>query len=422
MKEKQGISLIVLVITIIVMTILAGAIILTLNNSGLIERASNAVEETNLATVKELTQMAWAEAYASGERTEEGLKAAVDKALEDNKVDTIKYEIEVTTSGVTVELKGETKVKWVQEGLTVTNGSVTLEIGDTIAYDETAGGTITGLTATDWKVLGASDEGELLILSSKYIETDIALGGIELPVDIDLALDDYINGVSKLNKMCEEYGKGNGAIKARSINIEDINKITGYNPDIARYGEGKTDEYGNVVTYLWTGNDDPYLSASNGVEGDMIGTLHFSYFTYFDGEKFVTLRNDGATADEPIEIMTLKTDYYYYYPTTLTTNSDGQQNGISNETKAYKMLMVLADNNSYASYWLASTYIKSGDFDYAYWGMRCVSSNKIDGISFVYSGISAVQEPYGSSRGVRAVVSLASDINVTGSSASGWIF
>ena len=105
MKIKQGISLIVLVITIIVMLILAGAIILTLNNSGIIDRASNAVEETNLATIKELTQMAWADAYASGERTAEGLKAAVDKALADNKVDTSKYVIKVTTKGVEVVSK-----------------------------------------------------------------------------------------------------------------------------------------------------------------------------------------------------------------------------------------------------------------------------------------------------------------------------
>ena len=103
MQKKQGISLIVLVITIIVMIILAGAIVLTLNNSGIISKAEDAVEQTNLATIRELAQMAWAEAYMDGARTEQELKAAVNEVLTENKIteDMYKgYTIEVTTSGV----------------------------------------------------------------------------------------------------------------------------------------------------------------------------------------------------------------------------------------------------------------------------------------------------------------------------------
>ena len=44
---------------------------------------------------------------------------------------------------------------------------------------------------------------------------------------------DEINNISKL------YGQGKGANNARSINIEDINKITGYNPETANYQQGK---------------------------------------------------------------------------------------------------------------------------------------------------------------------------------------
>ena len=43
MKKKKGISLIVLVITIVVMIILAGAVIINLNNSGIIDRAKEGV-------------------------------------------------------------------------------------------------------------------------------------------------------------------------------------------------------------------------------------------------------------------------------------------------------------------------------------------------------------------------------------------
>ncbi len=123
MQKKRGISLIVLVITIIVMVILAGAIVLTLNNSGIINRAGEAVEQTNLATVKELAQLGWANAYTSGARTEEELKARVDEALEDNKVDVTKYEIKVTTSGVTVELKAKIPEAWQANVVAIVDGA-----------------------------------------------------------------------------------------------------------------------------------------------------------------------------------------------------------------------------------------------------------------------------------------------------------
>ena len=106
MKTKKGISLIVLVITIIVMIILAGAIILTLNNSGIINKASEAVEKTNLATVKELAQTKWAEAYLKTDRTQEALEEYVLEELKKAGIDLDEYNIEVTTNGVTVSKKG----------------------------------------------------------------------------------------------------------------------------------------------------------------------------------------------------------------------------------------------------------------------------------------------------------------------------
>ena len=58
---KRGISLIVLVITIIVMVILAGAIILTLNNNGIISKASGAVEKTDYKNVATAAQLVYAQ-------------------------------------------------------------------------------------------------------------------------------------------------------------------------------------------------------------------------------------------------------------------------------------------------------------------------------------------------------------------------
>ena len=60
-NTKKGISLIVLVITIIVMIILATAIILSLQSSGIIDKANEAKEKTNIANAREIVAMAKAE-------------------------------------------------------------------------------------------------------------------------------------------------------------------------------------------------------------------------------------------------------------------------------------------------------------------------------------------------------------------------
>ena len=103
MQKKKGISLIVLAITIIVMVILAGAIILTLNNSGIIQKATDAVDKTNAATIKEVAQLGWAEAYVEYGADLAKLKEGVKNALSKNNINVNEYKIEVTTDGVIIE-------------------------------------------------------------------------------------------------------------------------------------------------------------------------------------------------------------------------------------------------------------------------------------------------------------------------------
>ncbi len=58
-KNKYGVSLIVLVITIIIMIILAGAVILALNNSSIIGRAKESTDKSDRATLKEAANIAY---------------------------------------------------------------------------------------------------------------------------------------------------------------------------------------------------------------------------------------------------------------------------------------------------------------------------------------------------------------------------
>ncbi len=56
---KKGISLIVLVITIIVMIIIAGAIIISLNSTNVINRADEAVIATDVSSINDQLHMAY---------------------------------------------------------------------------------------------------------------------------------------------------------------------------------------------------------------------------------------------------------------------------------------------------------------------------------------------------------------------------
>ena len=125
-----------------------------------------------------------------------------------------------------------------------------------------------------WSVLGEED-GKLLLLSTYLINNEYVLNGAK----------DYLNdtGIKKLNTECEKYGNGLYAIGARSIEAEDVDRITGYNPQKTGNGEiynkDKIDEYGNEVTYKIE-NGNIIYSSKNGS-----GTSENANFTMPDGRK-----------------------------------------------------------------------------------------------------------------------------------------
>lgn len=66
----------------------------------------------------------------------------------------------------------------------------------------------------------------------------------------------YQYWIDVLDKICSLYGHGKYADSARSIRAEDINKITGYKPEIVQYGKGTMKEYGLDITYSWDGTTE----------------------------------------------------------------------------------------------------------------------------------------------------------------------
>lgn len=334
----------------------------------------------------------------------------------------------------------------------VTNGTIELKIGDYINYNaaaidanetETEEKTVTSETGTyvsgyvtaiespeegsgyssdqefsnetdtnGWRVLGVDEEkGEILLISADPIKTtenaDFNIRGYT----------GYQYGEAQLDKVCAVFGYGYGATGARSVDVDDVNKITGYNPNNigvydpdqteigTKYGKDALDEYGNKVTYSWTTEKNKVQAVgTNGVTGqgsnDGYGTRKFNWYDNLTK----TWKNSVQETTAPKEIVTIESSMYQYYPNTLTSESSGTEVGIGTTSQEYKTVFCNS-SGSKTSYWLADSCIESNAESVNYCLRRVSSSGYVYryGLYYSYGG----QD--GSAR-ARAVVSLKSNI------------
>lgn len=308
LKNSKGITLIALVITIIVMLILVTVTIRVATDGALFNHAANATSRTRIEAEKE-------NEILSG--------SILGDSIED----------------IVAEQTGSPVGMWYEtEDGKITNGKSVVEIGDYINYHcyngtnySESGYEVTESSNTDikWQVLG-SENGSLLIVSKNPLD-DIRLEGV----------DGYNNGVSKLNTICEIYGHGQNALNARSIKIEDLNIIIGYDPEydaINNTGEisGKPCGYGRIyqykngpITYEKTSSNITYTYGDN-----QTGTY---------GNSSTKLLNFGAT--ESSTTLTIQESLYYYYRTNI----------LSNDAKKGNLLFGDGTYSGAKIYWLAST-------------------------------------------------------------------
>lgn len=365
-KQEKGITLISLMVTAAILVILSFVTISSLfGDNGLIEQArKRADKETS---------------------TLEEQESEMNSTMQE-------YE------GV-MEEENEFKLPWYyDENGDVTNGIVTLQIGDYVDYDcTTSNARYTSsqvangygnqtFTASDykygWRVLGIDEEtGELLILAEDFVPltggyTDKTSNRTYYYLKGQAG---YANGVNELNNICEIYGQGEGATGARSITMEDIDKITGYNPNNVgvndsdksgkgtKYAEGSINEYGNRVSFYWDGTINPYYTATNGLTGKLTDNHSngFSWYNPLSGWQTVALSTSATTAQKE-QITTLESNFYSYYPNTLTSSASGPTVGINTNSTAYKMLFTNSSTGAYSSdsgstnnfyYWLATMFL-----------------------------------------------------------------
>lgn len=300
-SNKKGITLIALVITIIVLLILAGVSIATLSgDDGLLKQAQSSKTKTEEAQKKEEEEL-------------NSQKTNIDNSL----------------------------AKWTQNGNIITKGTITLKVGDVVEYDETNDGKVTDITEVSWKVLGVSG-GKLALVSTDNV-SNLTLNG----------KTGYVEGISEINKICGYYGNGKGASNVRGITVEDINRVTGYDPNKGSY-DSTTGTY-NKFRY---GLQDEYLTTVTG------RWYHFNS----DGEFVYPAEGESVT---------LTSNYYSYFPTTLAYNDTDPEIGLDTDSEEYKLLFENSDGTD-AGYWLADQFTRIfSTGGYINYGLRVVNEKEV---------------------------------------------
>ena len=128
---------------------------------------------------------------------------------------------------------------------------------------------------TKWRVLGKDDNGQILIVSADPVKKD--MGETNDPYFYLKGAKGYINAEKELEKISKIYGHGVGATGARSLKIEDVNKICGVTvgsdglmPAVdegGNFGTTKsyTDQYASPEDYL-AGKRSDFSKTSNAYE------------------------------------------------------------------------------------------------------------------------------------------------------------
>lgn len=388
-KQEKGITLIALIITIIVLLILAVVSINLIKNQGIIKYAESAAEKYNQNQKDEQEKILQAE-YEMAKYTGQTTGTFTDYILE------TKYS--GAKIGDYVNYDEKTGYSYTPDTTKGFGGGVGEKDTTTGKYPlESKTYTTENL---NWRILGVSDSGELELISDNPIKEYLYVANEEA----------YLNLEEVLNEFCDKlYGNGENAQGARSLNVEDINKIANYDP--STYNQGTELEYGFSVAYRFpvTGNYLQYKLIKNG-ENENVDRR----WTDILSEDFQTFRLPGETevlssSNRSDEGIIVKNTYYNY---DLSDYID--ETTVSGQSLID--MLVKGTESRGINQFLASRYI-GGTWPFTSFGFwRLREFEDVGGSATYYSYGTNASDRYR----VRPVVTLQSDIQLTGSSESGW--
>jgi len=257
-RNKSGISLIVLVITIIVMIILAASVVITLNNTNIINRANEAVNASDLKTVQNIAVLAWSEAYLDKNAGETvNFQERVETALRSNGVSLKKYVVTATETGVEVHEKVFETLGALIKGHE--------DYGKTVDYTVTVGSE----TYNEWQVYYEDEENGYVFLA---LPTTIA-GSIEAKAVSELTNGDlelyniFRLGTNSILKL-EDPNYGHQLVAGLISNYGAYANTTDYGTNVVGAIGGPTLE---LLTTAWNSKGyEPaltYTVSATGYEG-----------------------------------------------------------------------------------------------------------------------------------------------------------
>ena len=371
-KGNEGITLVALVVTIVVLLILAGiSLNLVLGQNGIISRAQDARNQTaegKANTEKAINALtdemeAYVKGNESGSGNNGGNNGGTPADLSKYNIgDEVAYTYDVVSGGYTLTAAQSGRSR----DQTVAQSSATLK----------------------WKIINKDEsKGTIDIVSAEPTSNSVYFQG---------ALG-YNNGVYLLNDICEKlYSNTAKGIKARSINLEDMEKhLTDagftarnsylYNNDAtnyAKYGTTKTYTSSKKYPKLYASQIGAGITSTSVTQPDIVKTID-PYKESSKGYTTPTAETSDTAGDSGLTV----TQTYYYIPI--------------NETNYGAAAAILANSNYY---WVASRYVYA-DSSNARFGLRRAGTDMSGGDMF-YSGGNADN----SLNRLRPLVSLSSSV------------
>ena len=410
LKNTNGITLIALVVTIVVLLILAGVSLNAIfSENGIIKRAKDAQNKMDQATQNDLDSINelnnWIDGKINGttgsggtvEGKEGSLLAMYQKAQKDG-CDNASGKCNDATHlhiGDYVDYKnptsGTAEVTSAETGVygNDSNGNATVNITQTYTLSTTKNN-------VKWRVLGIDSEtGGLKLIAADPIEREAnpaLLTAVSADSEDNMlylkGAESYVYGPTIMNKIGAMYLNSTYATKARSATMDDVNEVTGVT----------TPEEIKKVNVLAAQGIQQY-GTSFSFKNQYTPKLWLEIGKKEDATKAVTVDGDGEGTKGV-------TGYAYYVN---STNAEITSAKMTN-TRAYDLLFKGADTKPY---WLASRGVLAGS-EFAGFGPAVVGVGgdgaRAEFVSYLFFSTGGGG---GEGLAVRPVVILKSDVMAT---------
>lgn len=280
-NKEKGITLIALVITIIVLLILAGVAIATLTgDNGVLTKAVSAKEKTERAEVIENAKLdiLGIQSNKNGKITIGDLKGVLDKYFKDVPEEITEEDIatlELTTKEGKYKIKVSEIYNGKLEGISGAMSVSDLKVGDYVKYGDklTVQSYVTNLngeqntgyetsqtfntnTTTLWRVINKKANGDVEIVAVNNTLSNDGTSGLYLK-----GQNGFLNAETILSNLCSKLYANPAYGTARSIDVADINSLTGFNPDTDATDYNKSYTYTSGGPF-WDKNTNTFRMAT----------------------------------------------------------------------------------------------------------------------------------------------------------------